>query len=311
MLIVVLVTNLRSPVRNKPEKLTNAVAAGSDWQPPDTLAIPHAENGELILYGRELIMNTAKYLGSKGSVAKISNGMNCQNCHLHAGAQLFSNPFSAVASTYPKYRDRSGRVESIEFRINECMERSLNGKKMDSLSKEMVAMVAYLKWIGSNVPQNNKPRGTGVEEIAFLDRAADPGKGEFVYNMKCRICHGVNGEGKLLDDSSGYVYPPLWGNRSYNVSAGMYRISRLAGFIKNSMPFGTTWQKPALTDEESWDVAAFISSQMRPDKRFGYDWKNISTKPVDHPFGPFSDSFSEKQHKYGPFGPIKKKKDKT
>jgi len=142
ILIVALVTTFRSPVRNIPEKLTNATAERSDWQPPDTLSIPHSENGELILYGRELIMNTAKYLGLKGSVAKISNGMNCQNCHLQAGAQLFSNPFSAVASTYPKFRDRSGRIESIEYRINECMERSLNGKKMDSLSREMVAMVA-------------------------------------------------------------------------------------------------------------------------------------------------------------------------
>jgi hypothetical protein len=29
------------------------------------------------------------------------------------------------------------------------------------------------------------------------------------------------------------------------------------------------------------------------------DWPNISKKAVDHPFGPFSDSFSEKQHKFG------------
>jgi thiosulfate dehydrogenase len=34
------------------------------------------------------------------------------------------------------------------------------------------------------------------------------------------------------------------------------------------------------------------------------DWPDISKKPVDHPFGPFIDGFSEQQHKYGPFGPI-------
>ncbi|SEN98518.1 thiosulfate dehydrogenase, partial [Flavobacterium sinopsychrotolerans] len=36
----------------------------------------------------------------------------------------------------------------------------------------------------------------------------------------------------------------------------------------------------------------------------------ISKKPVDHPFGPFSDRFTEIQHKFGPFKPIKQAKKK-
>jgi thiosulfate dehydrogenase len=34
------------------------------------------------------------------------------------------------------------------------------------------------------------------------------------------------------------------------------------------------------------------------------DWPDISKKPIDHPFGPYADGFSEKQHKLGPFKPI-------
>ena len=34
------------------------------------------------------------------------------------------------------------------------------------------------------------------------------------------------------------------------------------------------------------------------------DWPDISKKPVDPPFGPYVDVFSEQQHKYGPFKPI-------
>ena len=34
------------------------------------------------------------------------------------------------------------------------------------------------------------------------------------------------------------------------------------------------------------------------------DWPNISAKPIDHPFGPYTDGFSEEQHKHGPFKPI-------
>jgi thiosulfate dehydrogenase len=40
------------------------------------------------------------------------------------------------------------------------------------------------------------------------------------------------------------------------------------------------------------------------------DWPDISKKPVDHPFGPFHDGFSEREHKYGPFEPILAKREK-
>ena len=62
--------------------------------------------------------------------------------------------------------------------------------------------------------------------------------------------------------------------------------------------------KPVLTDEEAWDIAAYISSMPRPEKKFSQDWPDISKKPVDHPFGPYADHFSEFQHKYGPFNAI-------
>jgi thiosulfate dehydrogenase len=35
----------------------------------------------LATYGHELISNTSYYLGPKGKVAALTNGMNCQNCH--------------------------------------------------------------------------------------------------------------------------------------------------------------------------------------------------------------------------------------
>jgi len=43
-----------------------------------------------LLYGKELIAHTAKYFGPKGIVLQITNGMNCQNCHLDAPATLLS-----------------------------------------------------------------------------------------------------------------------------------------------------------------------------------------------------------------------------
>ncbi|HYM92720.1 MAG TPA: cytochrome C, partial [Chitinophagaceae bacterium] len=74
------------------------------WQAPDINLVPQTPEGDVIRYGRDLIVNTSKYFGPKGIVASITNGMNCQNCHVEAGTKAYGNSFSAVASTYPKYR---------------------------------------------------------------------------------------------------------------------------------------------------------------------------------------------------------------
>jgi thiosulfate dehydrogenase len=79
----------------------------------------------------------------------------------------------------------------------------------------------------------------------------------------------------------------------------------MASFIKYNMPFDSAALGYKLPDEDVWDVGAYIISQPRPQKTFSYDWPDISKKPFDHPFGPYTDDFSEQQHKYGPFKPIK------
>ena len=276
---------------------------------PDIYDLSNSEADNLIRYGKDLIDNTSKYFGPHGSVASITNGLNCQNCHRESGTKLYTNNFLMVASTYPKFRERSGRLESVEWRVNECMQRSLNGEPLDSLSKEMRAMVAYIKWTGKNVKKNVKSEGAESKEVSFLERASNPLAGAKIFTAKCSSCHGKNGEGIIFHDSSSYINPPLWGDHSYAVSAGMYRISKLASFIKNNMPSGATYTNPQLSDDEAWDVAAYINSQPHPKKMFTSDWPALKTKPVDYPFGPYTDGFSEKQHKYGPFDPIKKAKE--
>ena len=278
------------------------------WYPPDIYSLVNSPEADLILYGKDLIMHTSKYFGPKGNIAIKSNGMNCGNCHLDGGVRLYGNCFSAVAATYPKYRSRSARVESVEFRINDCFERSLNGKGLDSLSSEMRAMVAYIKWIGKDVAKNITPKGSGIPKIEILNRATHADNGRQVYVSKCLSCHGINGQGLLNKDSTEYTYPPLWGQDSYNVSAGLYRISSIAGFVKYNMPYTAVQTNPQLSDEDVWDVAAYICSQPRPVKIFKQDWPKMETKPFDHPFGPYADTISELQHKYGPFNFRKNKK---
>jgi thiosulfate dehydrogenase len=278
------------------------------WKAPALSDVPKNEEGKLIEYGRELIVRTSTYLGPNGSVQAMSNGMNCQNCHLDAGTKPFGNNYSAVASTYPKFRARSGTEESIEKRVNDCFERSLNGDALAEDSHEMKAIVSYIHWLGKDVAKGKSPRGSGLVELGFLDRPASAENGKLLYDQQCVVCHGKNGEGIALADNTGWQFPPLWGEGSYNHGAGLYRLSRFAGYVKANMPLGATYDAPILTDEEAWDVAAYVNSMPRPTRNLSRDWPDISRKPLDHPFGPYTDGFDETQHKLGPFKPIQEKR---
>ena len=305
--VVIMIVKDFFQIHTTMEPTTAATLYDSNWVSPSlfTDRTLDGENRKLVIYGQELIAHTSRYLGPHGKISSISNGMNCQNCHLNAGKKTWGNNYGAVASTYPRFRDRSGSIESIYKRVSDCFERSLNGTALDSLSKEYKAIEAYIKWVGKDVPKGVTPKQTGIFKLPYLDRAADPQKGKLVYQNQCQRCHGQNGEGMLALNSSEYEYPPLWGEHSYNIGAGLYRLSRFAGFVYSNMPNNeASYDHPTLSVSESWDVAAFVNSQPRPSKDLKKDWPDITKKPIDHPFGPYTDGFSEIQHKYGPYPAI-------
>ncbi|HEX5024514.1 MAG TPA: c-type cytochrome [Agriterribacter sp.] len=278
--------------------------AESYWAAPDIGSITDTQQKEQVEYGRALIAHTSKYLGPNGSVLRISNGLNCQNCHLQAGTAVFGNNYGSVASLYPKFRARSGAVENVYKRVNDCFERSLNGRALDTAGKEMQAIVAYINFLGTNVKKGEKAAGSGFKDLAFLDRAADPGKGLTVYTAKCQSCHQANGEGILNADKTEYTFPALWAAHSFNDGAGLSRLSNFAKYVKYNMPLGATYESPQLSDEEAWDVAAYVLTQPRPHINVPKDWPDRSKKPFDHPFGPYADDFKAEQHKFGPYKPI-------
>ena len=168
------------------------------WVPPDINTITDANQKKLVEYGKELIVHTSKYFGPKGSILQISNGLNCQNCHLQAGTAVFANNFGSVASLYPKMRARSGKVENVYERVNDCFERSLNGKAIDTAGKEMQAIAAYINFIGSNVEKGKKAEGSGLKELAYLDRAAQPEKGQPVYLANVKVATSLTVQDCLM-----------------------------------------------------------------------------------------------------------------
>lgn len=281
------------------------------FSPPDTSTIPHDAFGDAVRYGRQLITNTAYYIGPDGIAGQyLGNKMNCSNCHLDAGTRPYGFNFFSSHARYPQYRGRENRVLTLSERINNCIERPHNGRPMPLDSKEMVAMVSYMRWLSGNVPVGQHVKGDEGMELDYPTRPADPTKGAAIYTEHCASCHGATGQGMLQPDSVAYAYPPLWGEHAYQKGSSPHRVLKDARFIKANMPDKKAfWYKPFLTDEQCIDVAAFINDDRihpRPEKRDKSipDYPDIKVKPIDYGTGPYLDTFSAMQHKFGPYKPI-------
>jgi len=77
------------------------------------------------------------------------------------------------------------------------MVRSMNGKELPATSAEMIAMEVYIDYLGELYAASSESRRAASEPPAFVepDRAADPAAGKVVYEERCTVCHGADGQG--------------------------------------------------------------------------------------------------------------------
>lgn len=285
--------------------------AAASWPQPDPDMLAEGPWKETVLYGRDLIVQTYALVGPEVADENMrysGNNLSCQNCHLGEGAQRFALPLIGVYGSFPTYMGRENEVRTLEERINGCFERSMNGRALPVDSDEMKAMLAYIQFLSTGVPIGAPTEGRGSPQLALLERAADPERGAEVYAANCALCHQADGQGVrngIPGDAKGYLYPPLWGSDSFNDGAGMHRLISSARFIRGNMPLGATYERPILSEEDAWDVAAYVNSHPRPNRpNRELDYPDRSRKPVDAPFPPFEDDFPMEQHRLGPFQPI-------
>ncbi|WP_319492349.1 cytochrome c peroxidase [uncultured Desulfobacter sp.] len=286
-------------------------ASSTAWAAPLMKDLPQGDDGDLIRYGALLLTDTYSQLGAGVKDEKMrfsGNTLNCTSCHQDNGTKQFGLPWMGVSQMYPQYRGREDKVAGLEERINGCFERSMNGKAIALDSRGMKAMVAYINWLSKDLSKD--VYGLATPKFEGPNRKADVKKGEEVYNRFCMSCHGENGNGyqsMSAGDSGSYVAPALWGENSYNNGAGMNRLLTNAAFIHSNMPLGTVWNHPAIINEDTYDVAAYLSSQERPQMGgLEKDYPKLEKKALDCPYPPYADNFSQQQHQYGPFQPIKK-----
>lgn len=234
----------------------------STFETPRLADMLGSPNARQLVRGMRLHLETRDLLPQH-----VGNALNCTSCHLNAGTVADGSPFVGVSAFFPSYAPRAGRVINLEDRINGCFRRSMNGKPLPPESADMKAMVAYFDWMKRETKPEDKVPGRGVGKV---DRTLQPNadNGKKIYADQCAVCHGNDGEGLRQADGR-YIYPPLWGDASFNIGAGMARTYTAAAFVKRNMPIGFHGKFPlgqgGLGDQDALDVAEYFSHQPRPD----------------------------------------------
>lgn len=281
---------------------------------PDVSKLPEGPYKKMVTYGQELTNRTFAYIGPEvknESMRFAGNNLACASCHQQGATKPFAMPWQGVSATFPQYRGREDAVSTVEERVNGCMERSMNGKTLPLDSEEMKAFVTYIHFLGQGVPLAAEVKGQGMVQSKMPNRRADLVNGAKVYEAKCSVCHGPDGQGVRIGqvgDAQGYAFPPLWGPDSFNNGAGMNRMVMATRFIQHNMPLGASHDAPQLSVDEAFDVAGFMLSHPRPIKaNLEADFPARFNKPIDAAFPPYMLGADPDQHRYGPFPPLAEK----
>lgn len=239
-----------TPIREELSSNQGSSSLDAIFAPPSPETIPGDQRGEQIRLGYQIVVRTQEY-----AKAYVGNALNCTNCHLDGGLDPNAASFVGLSRVYPEYRPRVARAVTLADRVNECFERNLNGNSLPPDSSKLQAVVAYINWLSEDVPAGSMIHWRGIPRIRAA-RPPDPLNGKKVFGARCVFCHGADGQGTV-------IAPPVWGPKSYTIASEMARNSVAASFIKANMPRTRGW---ALSDDDAYDVAAYVNSRPRPDR---------------------------------------------
>ena len=239
------------------------------FEPPAHGAYPEGHFGEKVRLGEAIFIATNS---NPVSGRYVGNKQVCQGCHLDAGRLANAAPMWASWVAYPAYRKKTKSVNTQIERIQGCFKYSMNaqgsavGHEPDADSDTIIALMSYMYWVATGAPTGDTHMaGRGYSKLPETSEGFSPARGKKVYERQCAVCHGEDGAGQFSQGE--VVFPPLWGANSYNWGAGMHKISTAADYIRLNMPLGlasAAEDRAWLSDQDAWDVAAYMNSHERP-----------------------------------------------
>jgi thiosulfate dehydrogenase len=220
------------------------------YSPPSPNDAPPSMR-DAVMLGYNIITQTQKY-----AAQYVGNKLNCGDCHFRAGITKGGKSngisFVGIGATYPQYRDRKHYTVDLVTRTNDCFKTSMTGKPLPPESKEMTALITYYQWISKGLPIYADIPWLGLKHIENGHKP-DKTQGEQIFNKKCSVCHGKNGQGSE-------IAPPIWGKDSFNDGAAMSEPETLFAFVYLNMPKGN----PDMTEDQAMDTSYFVTNQPRP-----------------------------------------------
>lgn len=244
--------------------LSSADSPSRLFNPPPKGDYPKGPLGTLAEQGERIFTETGKVVPQYDG-----NSLTCASCHLEQGRKAYAAPMWAAYVVYPRYDTRTHRLVQLDDQIRKCFRNSLNGTPPPLGGKTLKALDAYIFWLAKGAPIGAEMNGRGFKALERPVRNAalfhgphylkppDRLKGMEIYATRCASCHGADGQGR----ENARLVPPVWGPASYTTNSELHSVFRLAEFLRVNMPPRGT---EMLTDQESWDVAAYIDSQPRP-----------------------------------------------
>lgn len=256
-----------------PAQLSNAAEKTSARTPapwPDN--VPGVDTLAETPHGAEIRRGHAILTATKDSLPQyVGNDLRCTSCHLDDGRRANALPWVGLMARFPQYRARNARINTIEDRVNDCLERSLVGRALPTDDPAMRAIVSYFAFLSHGVPVGSRLVGQGTPPVRL--ETANRARGDSVYSATCARCHGGAGDGTSLA-------PPVWGNGAYSLGAGMGRVRTMAAFVAANMPH----DNPGMDPQDAMDVAAYVNAQTRPAfARAALDWP-FGGAPMDVPY---------------------------
>ncbi|WP_457748936.1 c-type cytochrome [Sulfurimonas sp.] len=238
---------------------------------------PGGELGKMVKLGEAILNTTDTHPLTKNLVG---DKLQCKSCHLKGsdgkpGTGDGIGTFIGTATAFPAYSKREKTVQSLQDRINNCFMRSMNGKRPIVDTKASMAMATYITWLSQGMPmkmdakrpcspKNSNRWAKNAKKFAKIQRKATHANyvhGQKLFEAKCAMCHGQNGEGMG-------AFPGLWGKDAkgkwiaYNTGAGLSKLNKGAAWVQSNMPLG---QGNSLKDQEAADIMLYVDAQPHAD----------------------------------------------